>query len=143
VKRSPELAPLSRDHHQGLNVALQLKRAPDGDSASAFLEFVTGPGGEHFRVEEEIVLPAWIAGDPAASSEMAQRVLAEHLALRAGAAAIRSGPLGTDELRRLGSVLEGHIRFEERELFPRIESGLSPDSLAALGAAIAGSHHQT
>ena len=63
MKRSDELAPLSRDHHQALFVAMKLKRA-EADGAEAFLGFIAAHGGDHFRIEEEILLPAWIASDP-------------------------------------------------------------------------------
>ena len=65
MKRSDELAPLSRDHHQALFVAMKLKRA-EADGAEAFLGFIAAHGGDHFRIEEEILLPAWIASDPGA-----------------------------------------------------------------------------
>jgi hypothetical protein len=68
VKRSEALAPLSRDHHQGLFVAMQLKRAaPDTREAAraAFIEFFEIEGGRHFRAEEELLLPAFARhGDP-------------------------------------------------------------------------------
>src|SRR5215211_5589122 len=48
VKRSEALAPLSRDHHRGLFVALQLKRAASDtrqEARAAFLDFFTVEGG--------------------------------------------------------------------------------------------------
>ena len=62
MKRAEALTPLSRDHHQGLFVALRLKRA---DSASAteardtFVDFWNREGRAHFRAEEEVLLPAF------------------------------------------------------------------------------------
>ena len=44
MKRSDELAPLSRDHHQALFVAMKLKRA-EADGAEAFLGFIAAHGG--------------------------------------------------------------------------------------------------
>ena len=35
--------------------------------------------------------------------------------------------------RRLGELLAAHVRFEERELFPRLEAVLPPEQLAELG----------
>ena len=48
------------------------------------------------------------------------RVLREHLELRIGFRALESGPesVDRDERARTG-LLERHVRFEERELFPR------------------------
>jgi len=66
VKRSPELAPLSRDHHIALEAALRLRRADAGTVAAAvarFADFWRGAGEQHFRIEEEILLPAVPAAD--------------------------------------------------------------------------------
>ena len=56
MKRSQALTPLSHDHHQGLFVAMQLKRAVDDSAAQAFLGFIDGHGGTHFRIEEDVLL---------------------------------------------------------------------------------------
>ncbi len=61
MKRSPELAPLSRDHHVALEAALRLRRAdPDTVAAAVarFGEFWRGAGERHFGIEEAILLPA-------------------------------------------------------------------------------------
>ena len=137
MKRSPELTPLSHDHHQALFVALQLKRAQDPAPGQAYLAFLYRDGDRHFEIEESILLPGWLAADPAADREAADRVLAEHRELRAGAARLRSGRASVEELHALGELLEAHVRFEERELFPMIEVGLDEAALAELGAAIA------
>jgi hemerythrin-like domain-containing protein len=136
MKRSEALTPLSHDHHKGLFVAMQLKRAVDAQAAQAFLDFIDGHGGVHFRVEEDLLLPGWIAADAKADVEMARRVLAEHLAFRASARRLRSRQCTVEELHELGAALDRHIRFEERELFPRIERSLSAETMTALAAEI-------
>jgi len=136
MKRSDELAPLSRDHHQALFVAMQLQRGAE-DAGDAFLGFIAGHGSDHFRIEEEIVLPAWLAADAGADGGMAARVAAEHLELRSRARLLRAGSLDDAARRELGALLAAHVRFEERALFPLIEAGLGPAGLAALGAEIA------
>jgi hemerythrin-like domain-containing protein len=138
MKRSPELTPLSHDHHQALFVAQQLRRAetlepPRGD----FLEFWRAHGQRHFAIEEEILLPAWIEGDSDAEAELAARLASEHLALRAAARRVERGTVGLDELRELGGLLERHVRFEERVLFPLIESRLDAEATARAGREIA------
>jgi hypothetical protein len=136
VKRSPELTPLSHDHHGALYVALQLKRA-EPEARQAFLEFIAGKGEEHFREEESVLLPAWAAADPGAEEPLAARVAADHLELRAAGRRLRAGSADEDELRRIGELLEGHVRFEERELFPLIESRLDADALREVGEELA------
>ena len=138
MKRAPELVPLSHDHHQALSVALQLKRAEDRTPAEAFLDFFESDGTEHFRIEEEVLLPTWLAADPQADRMLAQRVAAEHLEIRTRALRLRDPTTAVDDLRALGELLEAHVRFEERELFPLIESGLDQRAIARLQADSAG-----
>jgi hypothetical protein len=40
------------------------------------------------------------------------------------------------DLHALGELLAGHIRHEERTLFPLIEEAMTPDGQSALAAAI-------
>ena len=137
MKRSPELTPLSHDHHRALFVALGLKRADDPSAGASFAEFMDTAGEEHFRTEESLLLPWWIAHDPTADVGLANRVITEHLELRAAGCALRIGEPSIKGLHELGEKLEGHVRFEERELFPRIERGLDADSLRGLATQMA------
>lgn len=137
MKRSDELTPLSHDHHQALFVAMGLKRAEGPEAAAAFLDYHDSTGAHHFEVEEAILLPGWLAADPEAELEDAHRVLAEHLEIRATAERLREGEPAVEDLRALGALLSDHVRFEERELFPRIEARLDAATLHRLGTAIA------
>ena len=139
VKRSAELTPLSHEHHQALFVAMKLKRA-DGEGAeatAAFLDYHESTGERHFEIEEQVLLPGWLAADPGGDAGAARRVLAEHLEIRTATARLRRSEPVVDELRTLGELLEAHVRYEERELFPMIESRLDEAALRTLGAAIA------
>jgi hemerythrin-like domain-containing protein len=135
VKRSDALAPLSRQHHQGLFAALKLKRADAAAAAearAAFVEFWEREGRDHFRVEEELLLPAYARhGDH--DHPAVVRVLVEHVDLRRrGEDVAASTDPDPGELRELGERLERHIRHEERVLFPLIEAALPTDELARL-----------
>jgi hemerythrin-like domain-containing protein len=141
MKRSTALTPLSHQHHTGLYVALQLKRATaaTGDDARrAFLDFFAREGASHFRAEEDVLLPAY-AGHAGADDPAIVRVLVEHVELRRRAGDLaRSG--STEDLaalHELGERLESHIRHEERVLFPAIEEALSGEELERLAAAFA------
>ena len=138
MKRSPELTPLSHDHHQALFAAQQLKRADDpAPAVEALLAFWRAHGRDHFRIEEEILLPGWLEGDPTAAGELAARVSAEHLAIRRLVRRAEREGLSVEELRGLGALIADHVRFEERQLFPLIEAALEPGAIAELGAEIA------
>jgi hemerythrin-like domain-containing protein len=135
VKRSEQLAPLSRDHHQGLFAALKLRRgAPD--AREVFLAFWVD-GQRHFAQEEEILLPAFARHVPP-DHEAIVRVLVEHVDLRRRAQEVQAeADPAPETLRELGDRLHAHIRHEEDVLFPLIETTLSDGELAELGAAIA------
>jgi hypothetical protein len=136
MKRSDALAPLSRDHHVALEVALRLRRASatDVDAAAArFTTFWQGTGRRHFEIEEELLLPALPGGEPDWDDAVA-RVLAEHREVRERAERLQADDL--EGARELGELLAGHVRFEERTLFALLEQRLSCDDLAALGAAV-------
>jgi hemerythrin-like domain-containing protein len=144
VKRTVELKPLSRDHHKALTAAQRLIRASDaGASASEFLDFWRSHGRHHFQIEEEILLPSWFEHDANADLSMADRLTREHLEIRTTVRRIEQGGVRLDALHELGDLLTRHVRFEERELFARIEAGLDPAALAALGDEIAAAESHT
>ena len=139
MKRNPGLVTLSRDHHQALSVAQKLRRATTDtaqEARSAFVAYWEGHGRAHFRLEEEILLPAYAAhADP--HHPLVARALCDHVAIRA-----RVDALAVDEapdpatLRELGEGLADHVRLEERELFGLIEAALPAARLAAVAAAL-------
>ncbi|HEX5780347.1 MAG TPA: hemerythrin domain-containing protein [Solirubrobacteraceae bacterium] len=127
MKRHRALQPLSRDHHVALVAAQRLRRTGEGDIATArqaFLKFWHERGADHFRVEEDVLLPAasgWI--DPEADCIV--RMLVDHIRIRAAAQRLeREAEPALDELHHLGSALERHVRLEDREVFPLIEAAM-------------------
>jgi hemerythrin-like domain-containing protein len=139
MRRHEALAELSRDHHQALACALVMKRArPESaaDTAAAFLAFWRAHGAKHFRIEEEILLPAFARHhDP--HDEVVTRVLAEHVEIRRDAQRIEGGPCDAALLNDLGTRLDAHVSHEERTLFPIVERELPEGELIELARAIA------
>jgi hemerythrin HHE cation binding domain-containing protein len=139
MNRDPALVSLSHDHHQALVVAQKLRRAEDptaADARAAFAAFWPVSGRAHFRLEEEVLLPAFAAhGDP--HHPLVARVLCDHVAIRQRAEVVlgESHP-GVAELHELGGLLAAHVRLEERELFPLIEQAMPADALAIVAAAL-------
>ena len=131
MKRDPALIPLSHDHHHALAAARRLRLAADGIDAQAesetFLRFFTEDSVRHFREEEERLFPLVV--DHAEAQPLVAKALLEHQQLHAMAARLASGEMAP--MRDLAVLLEGHVRFEERELFPLIER-LVGDGLSAL-----------
>jgi len=143
MKRAVALQPLSRDHLKSLLAAKRLREATDVVAASRdFLAFWESDGQHHFRVEEEVLLPGWALHCPVDRVAVA-RMLEEHLAIRRGVLRAAAAEASIEELAELGQLLDDHVRFEERELFPMIEEALDPGDLNRLAAAIerAEEHH--
>jgi iron-sulfur cluster repair protein YtfE (RIC family) len=130
MKRRPALRQLSRDHHRALVVAQLLKRADEAtalDARQHFLDYWNSEGREHFREEEEILLPA-LARFADLDEPIVARVLVEHVRIRA----LAEHPEDVAQLRELGSQLEQHVRREERELFALIERAMPGPDLTKL-----------
>ena len=138
MKRSPALASLSRDHHQALVVAQQLRRATEATAAearAAFLDYWTGHGHLHFRLEEELLFPAH-AGHGDSHDPVVLRALGDHAAIRHRAGVLTAQFADPDALEQLGTALAAHVRLEEREVFPLIERVLPERELDALARAL-------
>jgi len=139
MKRSQALQPLSRDHHVALTVAMKLKRATEADAEEAareFMSFFRDDGSHHFRVEEEVLLPA-AARYMDADDERIVRVLTDHVEIRRRAADLEAATSwDAGALNELGELLDGHVRHEERVLFPHIESVVPAEPLAKLAVAV-------
>lgn len=139
MKRSAALASLSRDHHQALFVAQQLRRATDAtasEARAAFLSYWARHGRLHFRLEEELLFPAYTGyGDP--YEPVVLRALGQHAMIRHHAIAL-AAEMSADRgaLRQLGADLTAHVRLEEREVFPVIERVMPQHALDALAQAL-------
>ncbi|WP_240375478.1 hemerythrin domain-containing protein [Bacillus piscicola] len=147
ITRHESLYPLSHHHHRALFLALKLKRA--GTEKSRFsieqiaedLKDFWEPGGDqHFREEEEILLPAFSEFATIERPEIIDMLL-EHVTIRA---AIQGLLYAFDQenftdwsdllpkMHRLGHLLEEHVRKEERIVFPLIEASIPEEKLRKL-----------
>lgn len=139
IKRHETLIPLSRHHMVGLHVALKLSRAGTEESRLTLDEILRDarafwqPGGqEHFREEEEILLPAYAEYADIHKQEIIEMLL-EHVTIRAGMNKLlgKEG-MPLQDMQKLGKLLESHIRKEERLIFPMIEKALPEVKLREL-----------
>jgi hypothetical protein len=131
MKRAPELAPLSRDHHVALEHALKLRRAAEDDVAAVvagFIAFLVTEGRAHFAQEEALLAPQV----PDDHADLAARMLTEHDELLRRAEVLGRCP-DVASARDLGELLGRHVRFEERELFPLLEHRLPVTRMVELG----------
>lgn len=133
MKRHPALASLSRDHHYALVVAQRLKRASESnadEARTAFLDYWEADGSEHFREEEEVLLPALARfADP--DQPVIARVLIDHARIRRAAGELATA-VPVAALHAIGEELEQHVRREERGLSGLTERAMPEPELVAL-----------
>jgi hemerythrin-like domain-containing protein len=90
-------------------------------------EFYNNELVKHFQEEESILVPRLI------DNALILRMCDEHNKLREIFAYLGTSDDIENTLISFGKLLESHIRFEERELFPMIESTLPEDTLVEIG----------
>jgi hemerythrin-like domain-containing protein len=135
IKRNESLQPLSRDHHEGLLFVWKIRQGLDNGTSIEKLRdyanwFWKNHIKAHFFQEEKLLLPVLPTGDPKAA-----KLISDHADIREIILTIGKEPERYDFFW-LSNLLESHIRFEERELFPYVEQLLSTEDLLALGKKI-------
>lgn len=123
MKRSTALVELSREHHTALSLAQRARRAAAAGDAAAIAAMATtlrerfaADLKPHFDEEEVRLLPVLAANG---ETELVARTLADHAELKRLAAQLESPDAAA--LLAFADCLSGHVRFEERELFPAAE----------------------
>ena len=143
MKRHKSLFPLSHEHQHGLALALKLKypkrqlsssnEAEISELKSELADKYENILRKHFRKEERYLVPGF------EDNNLMKQMLGEHIKLEGLYNKIVSNSEGwkleqqRDMLNLFGELLDLHIRFEERELFPMIEKSLSEEQLEELG----------
>lgn len=130
MPRRSALIPLSRDHHRDLVHARRLQAAARNTppervaAARAFVAFFSTHMVSHFRREEETVFPLLVEADGEDRALLVQALL-DHQRLHALGARLAdeldADAVSSELMNETGSLLESHVRLEERRLFPLIE----------------------
>jgi len=140
LKRSRELKPLSSEHHQALLIAFQIKKSLAGHAEAAGApkdlagllslarRYEDSVLKNHIRAEEDCL------GKHLAEGDM-RRLRNEHgeLARLLDAARTARPPEMRAALGAFADLLERHVRWEERDLFPACERDLDAEALALVG----------
>ncbi|MFN2457081.1 MAG: hemerythrin domain-containing protein [Chitinophagaceae bacterium] len=131
IKRSKQLAPLSREHHEGLLFVWKIRQGIKynivEERISSFCDwFWQHYLQQHFK-KEELVLPQVLP----ASHPLMQQMFKEHKVIKN-----RLHDVYEDSnykmLEQLAQSINDHIRFEERQLFNEIEKAATPQQLNEL-----------
>lgn len=135
LKRNISLQPLSREHHNILIAILLVKKgirkkAAPGIMANFIGEVFTLTLHHHFRKEEQILFP--IMEKHEALKEMITTIKQEHEKLTEWNHQL---DIAAEEetVKNLINLMEQHIRFEERKVFPAIEQNCTKEELEAIG----------
>ncbi len=140
LKRSRELKPLSSEHHQALLVAFQIKKSLAGHAEAAGApkdlagllslarRYDDAVLKNHVRAEEDCL------GKYLSEPDM-RRLRNEHgeLARFLDAARTARPPEMRAALSAFADLMERHVRWEERELFPSCEREIDAEALALVG----------
>lgn len=136
MKREQQLQPLSHQHHNGLMAALLLKKGVQKKADTTVMDdFIVSVWNAELRnhfIKEEVYLHPHVLQIPSLM-EKYELMKAEHHQIRNLIDAIRNGNSNATRITDFYTLLEKHIRFEERELFPFIEEHIQPEQLNELG----------
>jgi len=128
IKRSKQLAPLSREHHDGLLFAWKIKQGLENKTPLEKLRryslwYWQQHIKPHFCQEEKILMPYMPADHP-----MAKQLKEEHEHIRELVLSLDAEADKRDFVI-LADLVNKHIRFEERELFVYLEELLTTEQL--------------
>jgi hemerythrin-like domain-containing protein len=141
IKRDQRLIWLSRDHHDGLLIVWKIRQGlRQGIDVRRIIDYVLHAFAAdlepHFKEEEVLLFPNL---DP--KDDLRVRAEAEHAALRETIRKCKS--FAADNvalLQEFAAMLDAHIRFEERKLFPHVEQVVPMEILNEVGRQLEADH---
>ncbi|MEE9429623.1 MAG: hemerythrin domain-containing protein [Melioribacteraceae bacterium] len=142
MKRNINLVNLSSEHHDGLVIALRIKKAvttlKNFKVIVDYIEHLWDSLKHHFEQEEENFLTH---KNIAPNNKLIKRMLDEHKQFEqiVNKLSLESETI-KENLLEFSELLTNHIRFEERELFPYIEDCLTDEELQQIGKKLEETH---
>jgi hemerythrin-like domain-containing protein len=138
--RDKNLVLLSHQHQRALALCVRMDHAFEAGNIdleawqSELEQQFASEVDFHLAAEEKKVFPA-AARFPELHA-LVKELLAEHAVLREFFARAVARTLDATSLESYAEILVGHIRKEERQLFEQMQSLMSPEELADIGAAL-------
>lgn len=133
IKRNENIIKLSRDHHASLMFCWKLRQGVKLKIASSrmvnYIEyFWEDHMGPHFREEEEILFVPF-------KDDLVIRAINEHKEISALITNLIEKKSDVDEVLflQIATLVDDHVRFEERILFPHLEKNLTDAQLDEIG----------
>lgn len=137
MKRHESLIKLSREHHDGLLASQILKKGAaeykgmpsDFSGKSKYIvEFYYKHLIPHFKNEEENLFPA-VKDVDVQIDKLIIELIQEHTQITDYIKSVEKNNHSEETLNELGTLLDKHIRKEERELFELIQNKLNETEL--------------
>jgi iron-sulfur cluster repair protein YtfE (RIC family) len=136
LKRNENIIPLSKDHHTTLLFCWKLTQGirlkSDPEVMKKYVNYFWKDHMEpHFREEEEILFSPLV-------DEMVQKAIAEHHQIKDMVDRVlkTKDEAVYNELAALSEIVDAHVRYEERQLFPHLEQALNEEQLSKIGDAL-------
>jgi hemerythrin-like domain-containing protein len=144
MKRHPSLVLLSKDHHDGLLLAVRLRQGQSALTrlwshdpfwqAQFVINFFNENLAQHFEAEERFLFSC-ANETPGDHSRIVHRLINEHHEMKRMTESLKHSDekVIRENLGLFGKLLEQHIHCEERELFPLLEQLLPEETLLNIG----------
>jgi hemerythrin-like domain-containing protein len=132
--RNENLYVFSHEHHHGLIFAVRIRKAhqADAETLKRYIEdFWDNSLIFHFDNEEKLFL------NFITDAELKERFLSEHKQIRTLYQDIKNENIDViEKSKRFGILINDHIRFEERILFPWLQENLTSVELKQIGTSL-------
>ena len=136
IKRHAAIVELSKDHHFALLLVWKIregfrKSIEPARISRYVVHFFETDLTQHFKEEEEFLfskLPA--------NNELRVQAEEDHRQIRQLINELRANSTNNVLLEKFASTIEGHIRFEERELFNYLQENIPEDELAKIASSL-------
>lgn len=140
IKRSPHIVSLSKDHHHALLLIWKIREGIKHQAdikriISYALYFYNNFLKTHFREEENYLFCLLPDNDKAR-----MQAFSEHELIKPLFEKLDANTCTYPHLSKIAGILEDHIRFEERLLFPHLEKSCSEAQLEQTAVQMANIH---
>ena len=137
MKRDPGLQPISRQHHDALMACLMIEKGVRKQTDLKILQDFTrkvwdNDLSRHFTLEENYLVPQ--LRQRKFPEYIIQSLLRDHELLRVLSQRILNGGASYQGFLTFSTLLEQHVRFEERLVFEKAQELIPEAELKELGA---------
>ena len=145
MKRNKNLRTLSWEHHDGLVVAFRLqqglkKGVKIPEMARYILHIWKNTLQLHFQREENAITPN--LENKRDGKPLVKQMMGEHKTFKNLITMIKVDKVSRNSIDEFAKLLNHHIRFEERELFPELERLATKEEMAKIGLFLGQHHHR-